>query len=181
MTVYNSAQHDLFGQFLCFRFHHQHRSLSTGNDQIHFGLMQLRDGRIQHVLTINVSNTCSADRAVERNARYAQRSRRTDHRRNIRVDLWIHRQYVNDDLNFIQVTLREQRADRTIDQARRERLFFGRASFALEETTGDTSGSIGFFDIVDSQREEILPGFGFLASDYGRENNGIVNRHHDGA
>jgi hypothetical protein len=69
---------------------------------------------------------------------------------------------VDDHLHFVQVAFREQRADRTVDQARGQGFLFGRLAFTLEETARDFAGSIGLLDVVDGQREEVLAGLGFL-------------------
>jgi hypothetical protein len=70
---------------------------------------------------------------------------------------------VDDDLDFVQVAFREQRADRTVDQARGQGFFFRRTAFALEEAARDLAGSIGLLDVVDGQREEVLARLGVLA------------------
>ena len=41
MTKFYSAQHDLFGQFLCFGFNHQHAFFCTSHNQIQFGVFHL--------------------------------------------------------------------------------------------------------------------------------------------
>ncbi|MEZ5959307.1 MAG: hypothetical protein R3C30_02615 [Hyphomonadaceae bacterium] len=42
-------------------------------------------------------------------------------------------QHRDDDLDFILEAIDEQRTDRTVDQARQQRLAFGRAAFALKK------------------------------------------------
>ena len=51
--------------------------------------------------------------------------------------------------------LREERADRAIDQARGQHLLLGLAPFALEEAAGDLAGGEGLLLVVAGQREEI--------------------------
>ena len=63
---------------------------------------------------------------------------------------------MNDDLHFVVKTFGEQGAQRTVDQTRRQRFFFGRLAFALEKSTGDLACSVGFFDVVNGQGEKIL-------------------------
>ena len=40
---------------------------------------------------------------------------------------------MNDDLNFVQIAFRKERANRTVNQTRCQRLFFGRTAFTLKE------------------------------------------------
>jgi hypothetical protein len=54
-------------------------------------------------------------------------------------------------------TFQEQRADRTVDQARGQNFFFGRTAFAFEEATRDFTGGERLFLIVNREREEVLP------------------------
>jgi hypothetical protein len=46
-------------------------------------------------------------------------------------------------LHFVLEAFREQRADRTIDQARGQGFLLGRTAFTLEETAGDLAGCVG--------------------------------------
>src|SRR5437867_274206 len=71
-------------------------------------------------------------------------------------------------------TVREQGADRTVDQARRQRLLFGRTPFTLEEAAGNASGGIGFFLIVDGQGKKVLSGFCALSRDDGNEHDAVA-------
>jgi hypothetical protein len=50
---------------------------------------------------------------------------------------------------------REQRAQRTIDQTRGQRLFLGESAFALEEAAGNLAAGVELLLVVDRQREEV--------------------------
>ena len=82
---------------------------------------------------------------------------------------------MNDDLDFVEEAVREKRANRTVDQAGGERFLFGRTAFALEEAAGDLAGSIGLFDVVDGEREEVLAGLRFLLGNYRGEHHRVVH------
>ena len=73
---------------------------------------------------------------------------------------------MNDDLNFIEEAFREQRTNRSVNQAGGKRFFFARTAFALEETSGDTAGSVSLFDVINSEGEEILTRFNFFLCNY---------------
>jgi GNAT superfamily N-acetyltransferase len=79
-------------------------------------------------------------------------------------------------LHFIEEAIGEQRADRAIDEARVQRLFFGGATFTLEETTRDAARGVGLLDVVDGQGEEVLAGHGLLGGYRGDEHHGVAHR-----
>ncbi len=117
VAVHHAAEHYIFGQLVGFGLDHQHRTLGAGDDEIQLRSLQLRRGRVDHVLTIDVADARRADRSLEWDARQRHRRRSTDQRRDIGVDLGVDRQHMNDDLHFVIKTIRKQRAQRTIDQA----------------------------------------------------------------
>ena len=53
MTEHHGAEHDLFGQFLGFGLHHQHRVGGAGDDQIEAALGHLVELRVEHVLVVD--------------------------------------------------------------------------------------------------------------------------------
>ncbi|MNM49426.1 hypothetical protein D3C81_604310 [compost metagenome] len=132
-------------------------------------------GRVQQVAGAFVEgNASGADRAFERNAGNGQGSRGTDHRSDVRVGLLAGGNHGADDLHFVHEAFREQRTDRTVDQARGQRLFLGRTAFTLEEATRDLAGGVGLFLVVDRQREETLAWIGLLGTDHGHQHGDVV-------
>ena len=95
----------------------------------------------------------------------ATRRRRADHRRDVGIDFRIDRQHRRDDLHFVVEAVREQRAERPVDQAAGQRLLLGRAALALEEAAGDLARGVGLLLVVDGQREEVLAGLRRLGGD----------------
>ena len=138
-------------------------------------------GRVQHVFAVDETDACCANRAVKRQAGQRQRGGRADQRRNVGADFGVGRHHRGDDLHFVEEAIREQRADRAVDQAANQNFTVGRAAFALEEATGDATGSVGFFLVVDGQREEILAGFDFRLGDDGDQHHGVFNVDDNGA
>ena len=61
-----------------------------------------------------------------------------------------------DDLRLVLEARREQRADRTVDQTRYQRLVLARAAFPLEVAAWDLARGVGLFLIIDREGEEIL-------------------------
>jgi hypothetical protein len=144
VTEHDGAEHDFFGQLVGFRLNHQHGGFGTGNHEVKLATLELAQGRAQNVLAIDVTDASSTDRAVERHAGDSQSSRGANHRRNVGIDFRIQRHHGGDDLNFVVEAIREQRANRAVDQAAGQRFFFGRTAFTLEEAAGDAAGSVGF-------------------------------------
>ena len=171
---HDGAQHHVLGQLVRFRFDHQHRRFGARDDEIERRRGELGLGRVQHVLAVDVADARGADRAVERNAGQHERRGRADHRRDVGVDLRIDRHDRRDDLDLVVEAVGEQRTDRAVDEARGQRLLFRRTAFALEEAAGDLAGGVRLFLVVDGQREEVLPGLGFLPGNRGDEHHGVV-------
>ncbi len=180
VTVYHGAQHHLFREDGSFGFNHQHGVGSTGNNQIQIALRQFGGGRVQYVLTVHVAYASCTDRAAERDTGDSQGCRSTDHGYDIGGDSRIHGHYGRNDLNLIEEAFREQRTNRTVDQAGDEGLTFARTTFTTEETTRDTTSSIGTLLIVNGQREEIAAVISLFLADNGHKYAGIVHADHNG-
>ena len=142
-----------------------------------FDCSQLRGGRIQQILTVLVADARGGDRAHERQAREHERRRGAEQRRDVGIDLRVHRQHGRDDLHVAPVACGEQRANRSIDEARGQRLLLARPAFALEEAAGDLAGRVGLLLIVDGQREEVASCDVLLVADGRHEDDGV--RHVD--
>ncbi len=180
VTVYHGAQHHFFGKDGRFGLNHQHGIGSTGNYQIQIALRQFGGGRVQHILTVHVTHASSTDRAAKRDTGDGQCSRGTDHGNDVGGYGRIHGHYGRNDLNLIEEAFREQRTNRTVDQTGDEGLAFARTAFTTEETTRDTTSSIGTLLVVDGQREEITAVIGLFLADYGHKYAGIVHADHNG-
>ena len=55
MAEDDGAEHHLFAQLLGLGLDHQHAFLGAGNDEIESGFLDLRPGRVQDVLSVNVA------------------------------------------------------------------------------------------------------------------------------
>ena len=73
MAEHHGAEHDLFGEFLGFRFNHHHRIAGAGDDEVELAFLHLVDCRIEYVFVVDESDAGAADRPHERRARYCQR------------------------------------------------------------------------------------------------------------
>ena len=63
-----------------------------------------------------------------------------------------------DDLRLVAIALDEQRADRTVDQPRDQRLALRRPAFALEIAAGNAARGKRLFLIIDGERQKIDAG-----------------------
>ncbi len=181
VAEHHCAQHHCLGQAVGLRLDHQHRFGGAGDHQVKLRILELRDARVEHVLAVDVADLGGGDRSLERHAGNRQRGRRTDQRRDIGIDFRIDRHHGGDDLDFVEEVLGEQRADWPIDEARGQRLLFGRAAFAFEEPAGNAARGVGLLDVIDGQRKEILVGVGDLAGRRGDQNDGLAHGDHHGA
>jgi hypothetical protein len=155
VTEHHRAKHDFLGQLFCFRFNHHDRVRSAGDDEVQLALFHLVEGWIEHILVVDEADTGATDRTHERRAGQRERRGRRDHRNDIRIVLLVVREHGDGDLRIATPAIGEQRADRTIDQPRCQRVFFGWAAFAFEVAAGNPAGRIIFFGVIDSQRKEI--------------------------
>ena len=174
VAEHHGAEHDLFGQLLCFGLHHHHRVLRAGDDEVELALLHLVEGRIEHVFVVDEADAGAADRAHERRAGERQRGGGRDHRHDVGIVLQVVRQHGDDHLRVAAPALGEQRTDRAVDQARGQRFLFGRTALALEIAAGNLAGGVIFLVVVDGQREEVDAVLGLLGGDDGGEHGGLA-------
>ena len=127
MAEHYRAEHDLLGQLLGFRLHHQHRVGGAGDDEVELALDHLVELWVEHVFVVDEADAGAADRAHERRAGQRQCGGGRDHGDDVGIVFQIVRQYGDDDLRVAAPAVGEQRTDRTVDQARGQRVLFGRA------------------------------------------------------
>ena len=91
------------------------------------------------------------------------------------------RQDGSNHLDFIAEAFGEKRADRAVNQARRQRFELRRPAFTLEEAARDLAGGEGLFLIVDRQREEVLSRLLGLGEHGGGQDDGFAHGGQNGA
>ncbi len=158
MRKHDRTEHLVLGQFLGLGLDHHHGVVRRSNDEVETAVFQ-GSGllRVENILTVDVADAATADRAHEGHAGNGQRGRRGNHRHHVRLGLTVVRQDLADHVDLVVEPLREQRADRAVDQAAGERFLLGCAAFALEKAARDAPGGGELFLIVDGEREEVLP------------------------
>ena len=101
-------------------------SAVPATNEVEIGGLGLVDRRVDLELAVDIADAGAADRAHEGHAGQGQGGGGGDHRQHVRVVLEVMAQDRDDDLGFVAIAVREQRADRTVDQARDQRLALGR-------------------------------------------------------
>jgi hypothetical protein len=91
------------------------------------------------------------------------------------------RQRGNDHLCFIAPAVGEQRTDRTVDQARDQRLALGRTAFALEVAARNAPGRVKLLLVVDREGHEIDALARLFCGDHCRQNLAFPVGRNDGA
>jgi len=181
VSEHHGAQHHLFGQLVGLGFHHQHGAFGAGHHQVELGIGQVTLARVEHVLAVDIAHARRADRAVERNTRHGQGRAGADHGGDVSLHLGVEAQHVHHHLHFVEEAVREEGADRAVDQATGERLEFAWAAFALEEAARDATGGVGLLDVVDGQGEEVLARLGFALGHHRGQHDGAFNVDEDRA
>ena len=174
VAEHHGAEHDVLGQLLGLRFHHQHRVLRAGDDEIELAFRHLVDLRIEHVFVVDEADAGAADRSHERRARKRERRGSRDHRHDVGIVFQIVRQRGDDHLGIAAPAVGEQRPDRPVDQPRGQRLLFGRPALALEIAAGNAARRVIFFLVVDGQRQEVDAFLRLFGGDDGRDDGGVA-------
>ncbi len=174
MGEQDGAEHDVFRQFLGFGFDHHHGVAGGSDDQVEFAGLHFVQRRVQLIFAILVTDAGSADRTHEGHARQGQGSGSSDHRDDVGLALAIERHHLGNDVDFVVEAFGEERADRTVDQARNQGFLLGGATLTLEETTRNAAGGRIFFLIVNGQREEVLAVLHRLGGGHGAQHHGFA-------
>ena len=149
-------------------------SCGAGDDEVELALLHLVDGRVEHVFVVDEGDARAADRAHEGRAGEGQRGRGRHHRDDVGIVLLVVRQHGDDHLGVAAPAVGEQRTDRAVDQARGQRVLFGRAALALEVAAGNAAGRVVFLGVVDGQRQEVDAGLRLLGRDRGGDDGGLA-------
>ena len=78
-------------------------------------------------------------------------------------------------MNVVVETFWEQRANRTVNQTAGECFQLAGFGFTLEEAARNLAGCVCFLNVVHSQGEKVLTGFGIFRSHHCGQNHGVFN------
>ena len=174
VPVHHGAEHDVLRKLLGLRLNHEHGVGGAGDDEVELRLGHLVHHRVQHMLAVDIADARGADGSEERHARERERGGRSHQGHDVRVVFHVVRQHGGDDLRLVLEALGEQRTDRPVDQARRERLLLGRASFTLEVAARDLARGEGLLLVIHGEGKEVDPDSCLFGRDDGGENGCIA-------
>ena len=178
----DSAEHFILGQLIGLGFNHHHGVFGARHNQIQtlVGVvaqtLHIVNSRVQDVFPILKAHTAACNRPHERHARNRQRCRRGDHRNDVGIIHQIMAENRTHHENFVLEARNKQRANGSVDQARGQRLFFGRTRFALEKATRHLACGVVFLLVMHSQRKEILTWLSFFGEGHICHNAGFPKR-----
>ena len=174
VSEHHRAEHDVFVEFLGFRFDHQHGVGGAGDHEVELGFDHFVERGVEHVFVVDEADPCRTDRALEGRAGDGQRRGGGDQSENVGIVLHVMRQHGDDDLGLVAPAVDEQGADRAIDQTGNQGFLLGRPAFALEIAAGNAASGVGLFDVVDGQRQEVDAFPSRLRGDDGGEHHGLA-------
>ncbi|MNX81918.1 hypothetical protein D3C86_1136240 [compost metagenome] len=123
--------------------------------QVHVALVGLGEGRVDHPLIVDAADANATDGAREGNVGDHQGRRGAEHGEHVGLDVLIARQHVSDDLHVVAEAIREEGADRTVDQTPGQDGVLGGATLAAHEAAGDAADRVHLLFVVDQQGEEV--------------------------
>jgi hypothetical protein len=86
-----------------------------------------------------------------------------------------------DDLYFVIKAVREEWANRTIDQPAGQNFLFGRPAFAPEKAAGNLARGISPLLVIDRERQKILARRSVLRADHRDQHDGVFHAYEHGA
>ena len=135
---------------------HQDRVLRARDDEVEVGaLEQVLLVGVHDEVAVDLADPHRPDGAREGHVGDHQRRRRAVHREDVVGMYVVDRNRDRDEMRLVVPALREQRTQRTVDHARRQRSLLARAPLALEERAGDLPGGVHALLDVHRQREEV--------------------------
>ena len=167
-------QHRLLGHLVGPGLDHHHRVLGRGDDQVERAPIEVGEGRVDDEPAVDEPDAHRAERTQERNPRHAHRRRRAVHRQDAGIVLLVRGDRERDQLDLVAEALGEERPERAVDEPGGQDLLFGRASLALEESTGNPSAGVGPLPIVNAQGEEVLALDRRPRGDHGGEHHSVA-------
>ncbi len=174
VAEHDGAEHVVLGELMRLQLDHQDGVAGAGDNQVELRFGQFVNARVEDEGAGDEADAGAADRAHEGQAGNGQRGRGGDHGDDVGIVLKVVAEDGGDDLGLALVAGGEERADRTVDQTRGQRLFLRRTAFALEEAAGNLAGGESLFLVVDGEREEVDPDARLLGADDGGKHRGLA-------
>ena len=129
---------------------------TAGDHDLEHGALALAPAREGDPLAVDQRQTHAGDRAFERQAGDHRRSGGRVQGDDVVGVVGIDGQHGLHDLHFVAQRVREQRAQRTVDDTARQDRLGARAAFTAEERARDLARGVHLLLHVDGQREEVV-------------------------
>ena len=84
LSLFKRTEHHFFGSFVRAAFYHGKAVCSTSDYNLKLGFIHLLEGRVNHIVTVDIGHAACRDRSMERNIRNSDCSRRCNHCKNVR-------------------------------------------------------------------------------------------------
>ena len=181
MTLDDGVQHHVFGNLVRACLDHRDLFLRAGEGYVHVALLALPGVGVDHHFAVDEAEHHAADRSVERNVGNGNGRGSTDHGRDLRRIVLVNGENRVDDRDVVSEVLREQRPDRSVDNAGRENRLLGGLALSLEESAGDLAYGVQFFLIVYAEREKVDSVSGRLGRCRGRNDHRVAVTNQDRA
>ena len=147
---------------------------AASDHNLEHGALTLAPTREGNPLAINQRQTHTGDRAFERQTGDHGGGGSGVQGDDIVSVIRVHGEHGLDDLHFVAQGVREQRAQRAVDDAAGEDGLGARAAFTAEERARNLAGSVHLLFNIDGQREEVVVLLRAGTGGGGGQNHGIV-------
>ena len=147
---------------------------AASDHNLEHGALTLAPTREGNPLAINQRQTHTGDRAFERQTGNHGGSGSGVQGDDIVSVIRVHGEHGLDDLHFVAQGVREQRAQRAVDDAAGEDGLGARAAFTAEERARNLAGSVHLLFNINGQREEVVVLLRAGTGGGGGQNHGIV-------
>ena len=177
----DSSEHHLLGHLLHLALDHQNIVDGTADHDVQIGVLHLREGRVDDVLTADTGHTHLRNRTAERDVRNSQCSRCGQSGQSIGLNIFVRRNQVYGHIYLGVIVRRKQGTQRTVDQTGYEDLAVVSLALTLHEAAGIATASGIFLLILHLERHKIGVGFRVLGGYHRSQEHRISHLHHDGA
>ena len=111
--------------------------------------------RVDDEFIVDAADAHTGNRSHKRDIGNGQRARSTEHGRELRLVVRLDGKDRGDNLYVVAEALREQRANRAVNQTGTQHGLARRTAFALDEAARNLAGRIHLLLIIDRQREKV--------------------------
>ena len=155
MAEFDGVDNNLFAHLFCATLYHHDAVFRADDHDVQGALMPLRVGGVDDELIVHTAHANRANGSVEGNIREREGRTSTIDADDIRIILFVRGKDECDDLRLVAEVFGEERPDGTVNLPRGQDLFLAGTSFALDESAGDASTSVGVLTVVHRERKEV--------------------------